>query len=84
MKTTKMSLANIEGKLSRAEMKKIMAGSDSGSCGSGPCSVYNSSTGDTAYGTCGYVDMGGGLQFCECNIGGFYNPNGGVSHCYQQ
>ena len=27
MKTTKMSLANIEGKLSRAEMKQIMAGS---------------------------------------------------------
>ena len=27
MKTTKMSLANIKGKLSRAEMKKIMAGS---------------------------------------------------------
>jgi hypothetical protein len=27
MKTTKMSLANIQGKLSRAEMKNIMAGS---------------------------------------------------------
>lgn len=27
MKTTKMSLANIQGKLSKAEMKKIMAGS---------------------------------------------------------
>lgn len=27
MKTQKMSLANIEGKLSRAEMKNIMAGS---------------------------------------------------------
>ena len=27
MKTKKMSLANIQGKLSRAEMKKIMAGS---------------------------------------------------------
>ncbi len=30
MKTTKMSLANIQGKLSRAEMKNIMAGS--GNC----------------------------------------------------
>lgn len=30
MKTTKMSLANIQGKLSRTEMKKIMAGS--GTC----------------------------------------------------
>jgi len=27
MKTVKMSLANIQGKLSRAEMKNIMAGS---------------------------------------------------------
>jgi hypothetical protein len=32
MQTQKMSLANIKGKLSRAEMKKIMAGS-------GGCSV---------------------------------------------
>jgi len=30
MQTKKMSLANIQGKLSRAEMKNIMAGSDSG------------------------------------------------------
>ncbi len=34
MQTKKMSLANIQGKLSRAEMKNIMAGStDLGSCG---------------------------------------------------
>lgn len=32
MKTTKMSLANIQGKLSRTEMKNIMAGSGSGTC----------------------------------------------------
>ncbi len=30
MKTTKMSLANIQGKLSRTEMKSIMAGSGDG------------------------------------------------------
>ena len=30
MNTTKMSLANIQGKLSRTEMKNIMAGSGSG------------------------------------------------------
>ncbi|WP_431214779.1 hypothetical protein ACQ86N_08495 [Puia sp. P3] len=29
-KTTKISLAAIQGKLSRAEMKKIMAGSEAG------------------------------------------------------
>lgn len=34
MQKTKMSLANIQGKLSRVEMKKIMAGSGgSGECG---------------------------------------------------
>jgi len=32
MKTTKMSLANIQGKLSRTEMKNIMAGSGSAAC----------------------------------------------------
>ena len=52
MKTQKMSLANIQGKLSRAEMKNIMAGSGgrcytqcdinganfySDSCGNNPC-----------------------------------------------
>lgn len=39
MKTQKMSLANVQGKLSRKEMKTIMAGS--GTCGcdtfGGPC-----------------------------------------------
>ena len=36
MQTTKMSLANIQGKLSRAEMKNIMAGSGGGTgCGTG-------------------------------------------------
>jgi hypothetical protein len=42
MKKVKMSLANIEGKLSRAEMKSIMAGSGAWLCHSptfcgGPC-----------------------------------------------
>ena len=32
MKTTKMSLASIQGKLSRSEMKNIMAGSGGGGC----------------------------------------------------
>ena len=35
MKTVKMSLANLEGKLSRKEMKEIMAGSG----GYGSCTV---------------------------------------------
>ena len=33
MKTQKMSLANMQGKLSRAEMKNIMAGSGVSGCG---------------------------------------------------
>jgi hypothetical protein len=32
MKTTKMSLASMQGKLSRAEMKNIMAGSGGANC----------------------------------------------------
>jgi len=36
MQTTKMSLANIQGKLSRAEMKNIMAGL-AGSCTATAC-----------------------------------------------
>ena len=32
MKTKKMSLANVQGKLSRVEMKNIMAGSEGGGC----------------------------------------------------
>ncbi len=54
MKTQKMSLANIQGKITRAEMKNIMAGSGSGSsycgtysCGSCPaacaCGTYRDS-----------------------------------------
>jgi len=37
MQTKKMSLANIQGKLSRAEMKNIMAGSGSS------CTCYSNS-----------------------------------------
>lgn len=39
MKTKKMSLANIQGKLSRAEMKQIMAGSGGESCNTYWCST---------------------------------------------
>ena len=37
MKTVKMSLATIQGKLSRAEMKNIMAGSGDNCSVNGPC-----------------------------------------------
>jgi hypothetical protein len=68
MKTTKMSLANIQGKLSRTEMKSILAGS--GSCGT-KCSGYtwNPSTARYDYGTtaCDYFPPVGGLPGgCNC------------------
>ncbi|OQP61174.1 hypothetical protein A3860_05510 [Niastella vici] len=61
MKQKKLSLANIHGKLSRAEMKKIMAGSDSGGCA-------------TSLSWCDpYVDCtfsSGGTGKCRANTGG--------------
>ena len=47
MKTIKMSLANIEGKLSRKEMKNIMAGSGDG-CQTYHCGAYQTSCCDAA------------------------------------
>lgn len=48
MQTQKMSLANITGKLSRAEMKNIMAGSGAAKCDStctGSCTVSSGASG---------------------------------------
>ena len=56
MQTTKMSLANIQGKLSRTEMKNIMAGS--GGC---PTNCYS----NNQLGTCTKQSFG-----CTCSAGG--------------
>ena len=40
MKTTKMTLANIQGKLSRTEMKKIMAGTATPTCSTLSCTDF--------------------------------------------
>ena len=75
MQTKKMSLANIQGKLSRSEMKNIMAGSSSCSLETS-CSLY---TGTTWYGECGVIN-----GHCKCITAyGDYQPtsNGGVSRC---
>lgn len=45
MQTKKMSLATIQGKLSRTEMKQIMAGTSSGTC---TLSCFTSSGGTLA------------------------------------
>jgi len=49
MQTQKISLANIQGKLSRAEMKNIMAGSGTDSCKSGTSCNF---TNDCGYWQC--------------------------------
>ena len=50
MQTQKMSLANIKGKLSRAEMKNIMAGSGAAGCNSSCNNTCTQSDGRS--GTC--------------------------------
>ena len=58
MQTKKMSLANIQGKLNRNEMKNIMAGSGDARCGSGcsgACTVSDGHSGNchpTSSGKC--------------------------------
>ncbi len=66
MKTIKMSLANIEGKLSRKEMKGIMAGSGGGggycgTCYGGPGSWY----GNSNIGSC-FITI---LDYCRSRSG---------------
>jgi hypothetical protein len=73
-----MSLANIQGRLSRTEMKNIMAGSDG--CSSKPCTLYDGATGLTYPGYCGFSNPG---LICECvtTYGVYLPPEGQQSHC---
>jgi len=66
MQTTKMSLANIQGKLSRTEMKNIMAGSGTSGCGSGCSGSCTIKCGGITYdnGTC----RSGPSGTCNCSI----------------
>lgn len=68
MKTTKMSLANIQGKLSRTEMKSIMAGSGDTKCGHDiSCDGHSEfqSCGSSGNCGCGYVLNGGSTLYCR-------------------
>ena len=85
METKKMSLANIKGKLSRTEMKNIMAGSGGGNCRTGGCTVFNSNNGQTYSGSCStYIHppahAGSPIStHCICwnsNLGHFVSTNG--------
>lgn len=62
MGITKMSLANIQGKLSRTDMKNIMAGKTSGTC-SGSCAV------GTTAGTCKVCTETWCAGNCYCSNG---------------
>lgn len=69
MKTVKMSLANLEGKLSRKEMKRIMAGSGgSGSYGGNCDGSVGSWYGNTS------------MQDCINTIATYCRS--GYGHCY--
>ncbi len=64
METKKMSLANIQGRLSRKEMKNIMAGSGGAKCDSlcsGPCTV--TCPGGSTAGSC-HRNSSSGICYC--------------------
>jgi hypothetical protein len=69
MKTTKMSLATIQGKLSRAEMKKIMAGSGGAFCKNKSCSGQDPLLGSYS-GTCSSLPFP--QSGCGCKSGAQY------------
>ena len=64
METKKMSLATVAGKLSRAEMKNVMAGNDSslepGNGDTASCNVY-CDQGYACKGACSSCESGPGL-----------------------
>jgi 4-diphosphocytidyl-2C-methyl-D-erythritol kinase len=60
METKKMTLANVQGKLSRAEMKNVMAGSG------GKCLTFCQTDSDCGS-DCPKCKQGGTAKFCEMN-----------------
>ncbi|MDP1844411.1 MAG: hypothetical protein Q8K64_13420 [Sediminibacterium sp.] len=84
MKTQKMSLANIQGKLSRAEMKNIMAGSGAVCHVNKPCTLHAEGQNYTGVCDAGFGGGSGGWMACGCATSyGVYTvgSNGGVSIC---
>ena len=67
MKTLKINLSDMKGKLSRAEMKNIMAGSgDPCSCDDKPCD------GVPPQGVCQTTTYSGTCQYVACAGCGYY------------
>ena len=87
MKKLKLSEQQLENGdiLSRDQLKDIMGGAGKASpnvtCSVGTsCSVLDNGT--TYLGSCGYLDLGGGVYYCECiTADGAYVPSGTQSHC---
>lgn len=77
-----MSLANLDGKLTRKEMKNIMAGSSG--CKSGKCRVVNTSSGTTYHGSCGGQSGNNTLTcYCITAFGSYPVTNvSGMSECF--
>ncbi len=68
MKGLKFSLANAEGKLSKSEMKEIMAGSVIHCyCDYGSFTLYGSCSGPTIAACNSYACSGGGVNLQQCN-----------------
>ena len=74
MQTTKMSLANIKGKLSRAEMKNIMAGTAPALKCKSSCSMWvGGAEGSMKNGTCSVITTQVGnvrIDSCDCSLSG--------------
>lgn len=70
MKKVKLSLSNVIGKLTRNEMRYVLAGSGGIACGQ-PCILYYN--GSNHSGMCNIFALpGGGPAGCYCNSGGQY------------
>lgn len=79
-----MGLDSLKGKLSRAEMKNIMAGTTAYCMVGLSCSLY--AGGQTYLGDCdaGFGGGSGGYMECGCSTQyGVYTPssNGGITRC---
>jgi hypothetical protein len=72
MKTQKMSLSAIQGKLSRAEMKGIMAGSGSATYCFARCSGHTGSW---------HYTGGVGRSTCQQDLGTYCRSGGTCYHC---
>lgn len=79
----KISLSNVISKLSRNQMRYVMAGSGGMNCKTGGCSVYDSNSGQTYSGTCqGTTGNNSTSCYCLTALGSYDVGNSsGMSSC---